>query len=102
MRASTLLALLPLAMAAPSKRASPAPVIVPRGGKAISDKYIVRMKSDSISTAVTSAVDSIEADADYTYSRGFNGFAASLTEKELEGLKNDPNVSGAPTNKEGQ
>lgn len=93
MRSATLLALLPLAMAAPSKRSSPAPVIKPRGAQLIDGKYIIKMKSDTISTAVTSAISSIKADADYTYSSRFNGFAATLTPEELETLQGDANVS---------
>lgn len=96
MRSATLLALLPLAIAAPfqnAKRDRPAPVVVPRGGNAIDGKYIVRMKADAISASVESAISSIKADADYTYSTGFNGFAASIEAEELEKLRDDPNVS---------
>ena len=96
MRASTLLSLIPLAAAAPhiaAKRDHPAPVIVPRGGSHIDGKYIIRMKKDIVGTsAVTSAISSIKADADYTYKIGFNGFAASLEAAELESLRNNPNV----------
>jgi subtilisin family serine protease len=95
MRSATLLALLPLAIAAPfqnAKRDRPAPVVVPRGGNAIDGKYIVRMKADAISASVESAISSIKADADYTYSTGFNGFAASIEAEELEKLRDDPNV----------
>lgn len=93
MRTATLLALLPLAFAAPSKRAEPAPVLRPRGVQLVDGKYIVKMKSGVRATSVSSAVSSIEADADYTYSKSFNGFAASLKEDEIEKLKHDPNVS---------
>ncbi|RSL63178.1 hypothetical protein CEP54_005282 [Fusarium duplospermum] len=92
MRTATLLALLPLAFAAPSKRAEPAPVLRPRGVQLVEGKYIVKMKSGVRATSVSSAVSSIEADADYTYSKSFNGFAASLKEDEIEKLKHDPNV----------
>lgn len=93
MRAATLLAILPLAMAAPNKRSSPAPIIKPRGVELIEDKYIVKFKSGSISTAVHGAISSIKADADYTYSSRFNGFAATIDADELKILQNDPNVS---------
>lgn len=93
MRASALLALLPLAMAAPAKRASPAPVLVPRGAQVIDGKYIVKMKSEAKIAAVDTAINAIAADADHTYNQSFHGFAASLTPEELEKLKNDPNVS---------
>lgn len=94
MRASTLLALIPVAMAAPSatKRDSPAPVMVPRDAKLVENSYIVRFKKDTISTAVTSAIASIAADADYTYSKTFSGFAATLSAEELETLRNNAAV----------
>jgi subtilisin family serine protease len=92
MRAATLLALLPLAAAAPARRSSPAPIIRARDAQLVEGKYIVRMKSDSIQASVTSAISSIAADADYTYSKSFNGFAASLSESELKALQADPNV----------
>jgi subtilisin family serine protease len=95
MRSATLLALLPLAMAAPStmeRRDSPAPVIKPRGAQLLESKYIIKMKSGSISTATSSAIQSITADADYTYSNRFNGFAASLSAAELEAMRMNPHV----------
>jgi hypothetical protein len=102
MRASTLLALVPLAMAAPSvtKRDSPAPVLAARDAKLIDSSYIVRMKSSARSNAVAQAISSIAADADYTYKRGFTGFAATLTDAELEALQNDPNVEYIEQNAE--
>lgn len=96
MRAATLLSILPLAAAAPSVRSAPAPVIVPRGGNGIEGKYIIRMKPNSISTAIESSISAIQAEADYTYSRSFRGFAASLSPEELEKLQMDPNVSYPP------
>ncbi|KPM34788.1 Cuticle-degrading protease [Neonectria ditissima] len=92
MRTATLLALLPLALAAPSRRAEPAPVLRPRGVKLVDGKYIVKMKSGVNTASVSTAVSSIQADADYTYSSSFDGFAASLSGSELEKLRNDPNV----------
>ncbi len=95
MRSATLLALLPLAMAAPSiRRASPAPLVTPRGAQLVEGKYIIKFKNEVGTESVSSAIASIEADADYVYNSGkFNGFASSLTKEELESLQNDPNVS---------
>jgi hypothetical protein len=93
MKASVLLALLPIVMAAPSKRAFPAPVLVPRDAQLVEGKYIIKMKSGAGSSSVSSAISSIAADADQTYTHSFKGFAASLSPQELEKLRNDPNVS---------
>ncbi|KJZ71263.1 hypothetical protein HIM_09336 [Hirsutella minnesotensis 3608] len=92
MRSAALLALLPLALAAPAKRSSPAPVLVPRNAQAVEGRYIVRMKGGAKGESVVNAVSSIAANADHTYSHTFHGFAASLTAKELEDLKGNPDV----------
>jgi hypothetical protein len=94
MRAATLLALLPMAMAAPSatKRSSPAPLLVPRNAELIEGKYIVKMKDDLVAATVNGLVSTLSSAADYTYSRKFNGFAGSLSEKEIDDLRADPNV----------
>ncbi|KHN98377.1 subtilisin-like protease [Metarhizium album ARSEF 1941] len=92
MKVSTLLAALPVAMAAPAKRSFPAPVLVPRDAQLIEGKYIVKMKTDARLASVPSAISSIAADADHTYSQFFHGFAASLTADELAKLRSDPNV----------
>ncbi|KAJ4152821.1 hypothetical protein LMH87_009341 [Akanthomyces muscarius] len=91
MRSSTLLALLPFAFAAPATRSGPAPILVPRGAKVIDGKYIVKMKDSVGAKAMDSAISSISANADHTYT-SFNGFSASLTTEEVEKLKNDPSV----------
>lgn len=94
MRAATLLALVPMALAAPStvKRDSPAPVLTPRNAKVLEGKYIVKFSKDTVSATVNSAINAIKAKADYTYSKGFSGFAASLSATELEALQNNPAV----------
>ncbi|RYP12496.1 hypothetical protein DL765_007295 [Monosporascus sp. GIB2] len=95
MRSATLLALLPLAMAAPGgvKRDSRAPLVKPRGAELVEGKYIVKMKDTISAASVDSAIASVAADADYVYKNGkFRGFASSLTDAEVEALQNDPNV----------
>lgn len=103
MRFSTILALLPFAAAAPYNTGETvmkrAPLIVPRGGRHIPGKYIVRMKSGVISTSVTSAVSSIKAEADHQYTHAFSGFAATMDDDELEKIRSNPDVCGvAPLN----
>ncbi|UNI24386.1 hypothetical protein JDV02_010136 [Purpureocillium takamizusanense] len=91
MRAVALLALFPFSFASPTKRSSPAPVLIPQNAKVIDGKYIVKMRSGE-NNAVSAAVESITAHADYIYSHSFHGFAASLTKEEVEKLKNNPHV----------
>lgn len=93
MHSALLLALLPLALAAPSKRATPAPLLVPRNAQAVEGKYIVRMKDHAKGKAVASAISAIAADADFTYSHCFQGFAAAMTAQEVEKLRGNPDVS---------
>ncbi|KAF4506624.1 hypothetical protein G6O67_006690 [Ophiocordyceps sinensis] len=92
MHSALLLALLPLALAAPSKRATPAPLLVPRNAQAVEGKYIVRMKDHAKGKAVASAISAIAADADFTYSHCFQGFAAAMTAQEVEKLRGNPDV----------
>lgn len=99
MRSATILAALPLAAAipAPAKRA---PLVVPETDELIEGSYIVKLKS---SEGVQTAVSSIAADADAIYS-SINSFAASLTEEEVEALRDDPNVSSltSPSERTGE
>ena len=95
MRSATLLALLPLAMAAPSvvtKRDSPAPLVAPRGASLVDGKYIIKFKNQVGTSSVDTAISSLSSKADYVYKNHFQGFAGSLTPEELENLRNDPNV----------
>ncbi|KAI3343416.1 subtilisin-like protease PR1K [Ustulina deusta] len=94
MRSATILAALPLALAVPSKRASPAPLLKPRNANVIEGKYIVKMKSSSSSIEVLEAHKSlVSSNVDYTFnSNKFAGFAASMTDEEVEALQNMPDV----------
>ncbi len=100
MRSATILAALPLALAVPSKRASPAPLLKPRNANVIEGKYIVKMKSSSSSIEVLEAHKSlVSSNVDYTFnSNKFAGFAASMTDEEVEALQNMPDVSGRRAN----
>ncbi|CAJ2506316.1 Uu.00g004460.m01.CDS01 [Anthostomella pinea] len=92
MRSTIALALLPLALAAPSKRDVPAPVIKPRG-TLVEGRYIVKMKSDAETEAVAKSIMAIASDAHYTYNfDDFQGYAAPMTADEVEALQNNPNV----------
>ncbi|KAI1344276.1 subtilisin-like protease PR1K [Xylariaceae sp. FL0016] len=91
--AAAALAVLPLALAAPQKRSTPAPLIKPRGAGVIEGKYIVKMKDGVQSESVQASIASVSSSHDYQYSSSkFTGFAGSLTDEELESLQNDANV----------
>ncbi|CAG9984323.1 unnamed protein product [Clonostachys byssicola] len=87
MRSSALLSLLPLAAATPFKRA---PLLT--RDNAEEGKYIIVMNQGAQTSSISSVVQSISAEADHVYNT-IGGFAASLTEKEVETLRNDPNVA---------
>lgn len=86
MRTATLLAALPLAAAAPAKRA---PLLVSETGQLIEGSYIIKLKSSS--GFETSAVSALAAKADAVY-ENLSSFSASLSEEEVESLRGDPNV----------
>ncbi|KAI6093408.1 subtilisin-like protein [Hypoxylon rubiginosum] len=91
--AAALLALLPLAFAAPAKRAEPAPLLKPRGSQLVEGKYIVKMYENSAISALEDAISAFEGDADHVYNvKGFKGFASALTAAELEKLQSHPDV----------
>jgi hypothetical protein len=86
MRSAALLSLLPaLALGAP--------VIQARDGKVIPGSYIVMLKESDGVTATSeefvSLLSTVEKSHDFT---SLNGFAAELTEEQLESLKNSPEV----------
>ncbi|KAF5128563.1 Cuticle-degrading protease [Metarhizium anisopliae] len=86
-----LLSLLPLAIAAPAKRAEPAPLLVPRGDT-IPDKYIVKYKEAFDISTADSTIKEYHAKAEKTYSHVFNGFAGALNAASIETLRNHPAV----------
>ena len=91
MKFSAVLAILPLALAAPQKRA---PLHVPRDANLIEGHYIVKLKAPAegeFRAAVDEVVANIAADADLVY-ENFGGFAASLSEEEVEALRSNPAV----------
>ncbi|KAI8627974.1 proteinase T-like protein [Xylariaceae sp. FL1651] len=93
MRTATLLMLVPLALAAPSKRSSPAPLHVPRTTNLVEGKYIVKMYENAVAESVSSAVSAMAAEPDHIYDvPGFKGFASALTPEEVEILQNHPDV----------
>ncbi|KAI1304533.1 peptidase S8/S53 domain-containing protein [Xylaria venustula] len=92
MRSAALLTLVPLALAAPSRRSSPAPLHVPRdtGNNLVEGKYIVKMYDDAVDDSLHA---SVAAEPDHIYNvPGFKGFASALTPEEVENLQNHPDV----------
>ncbi|KPM41426.1 Cuticle-degrading protease [Neonectria ditissima] len=87
----TALLLAEMATATPLKRAP----LITRDAEVVEGKYIVMMKtgaSISAATQLKSAVDSVAAEPDVIYKK-VGGFSATLTAKELDDLRNDPNVA---------
>ncbi len=103
MKASVLLSLLPLALAAPtsttSKRANgPAPLLRTQSSKLLKDKYIVKFNPGSTSVNIQDAMGLFEGEADHIYTAaGFKGFAATLNQTALGALLNHVDVRlGSP------
>ncbi|KAI1153044.1 subtilisin-like protease PR1K [Nemania diffusa] len=93
MRSASILASLPLALAAPSKRGVPAPLMKPRHGDIIEGKYIVKMKSSSTIQILETHKNMVASNVDYTYnSAKFSGFAGTMTAEEVEALQDMPDV----------
>ncbi|KXJ96263.1 subtilisin-like serine protease precursor [Microdochium bolleyi] len=95
MHAAFLLSLvLPLVAAAPARRATPAPLLRPRGDAPIIEgKYIVKMADKVGIAAVDEAMTQFQADAEHVYNApGFKGFSGALSPEELENLRNNPDV----------
>ncbi|KAJ6438959.1 Cuticle-degrading protease [Purpureocillium lavendulum] len=95
---SLLLAILPLALAAPApvvvkaKRSEPAPLLTPRGSTVIPDKYIVKFKQDSALSLLDDALNMITGDADRVYRDAFRGFTSTLNETMLSSFRDLPEV----------
>lgn len=88
MKLSVLLALLPLALAAP------APLILPRAGSPIPGKYIVKMKNENLQQIMTAAMKLLQKDPEHTYGfGGFGGFSAAMSDDIVKLIRNLPGVS---------
>ncbi|KAF4455950.1 subtilisin-like protease [Fusarium austroafricanum] len=93
MRLAPFLALLPFTLAAPAKRSEPAPLLKPRDGTPIEGKYIVKLADGMKISSVSSVVVTGAADkADHKFSNVFHGFSGSMTDQDVEALRNDPAV----------
>ncbi|KAI0021667.1 proteinase T-like protein [Xylariomycetidae sp. FL0641] len=93
MRFTSLLLALPLALAAPAKRSSPAPVLKPRDAPLIEGKYIVKLYGESTVHALNNALSLMAAEADHVYNvADFKGFAGALDPSQVEALQAHPDV----------
>jgi hypothetical protein len=88
MRSSLLLAALPLAAASPLNRA---PLMTRDDADVIEGKYIVVMKKGAEISDVNNAISNIAGEAEYVFNN-LGGFAASLTDEEVDSLRNNPSV----------
>lgn len=97
MRLSTLLAILPLATASPTKRSEPAPLLIPRGVDAenlVADHYIVKFKEDSALSSIESAIQNLPTtEASNVFTSVFKGFSGNLNAATLELIRAHPDVS---------
>ncbi|KAG8411921.1 hypothetical protein J3458_015215 [Metarhizium acridum] len=91
---SALLLLLPITAAAPaSKRAEPAPLIVPRDGSdAIHGQYTVILKDDGDSQALAEVMRLVNGNATQVYENLFKGFTAEFDEDSLMAVRSHDKV----------
>lgn len=97
MHALTLVALLPLAIAAPTSEPvalQRAPIIEPRGVELVPDKYIVKVRDGASDAKIDAILGKLGSDkANHVYKgNGFKGFASKMTAAALEAVQSDPEV----------
>lgn len=89
MQLSTLLPLLPLALAGPAavKRSEPAPVLVSRDADRIENSYVVKLRKGSSLEALDSIVAELGVKPKHEYRGIFRGFASKLDAKAIDMLR---------------
>nr|R4IR27.1 RecName: Full=Subtilisin-like serine protease AsES; AltName: Full=Alkaline serine protease AsES; AltName: Full=Extra-cellular elicitor protein AsES; Flags: Precursor [Sarocladium strictum]AFZ84667.2 proteinase K-like subtilisin [Sarocladium strictum] len=93
MRLSLVLALLPVAFGAPTRRDEPAPLHVPRDvDSLIKDTYIVKYKDITAFSAVDEGLKLLSGKPKHIYKGAFKGFSGKIDAKTLELLRDDPSV----------
>lgn len=96
MHLSTVLAFLPLALAAPANHGpidKRAPIIEARAGHVVPGKYIVKLKSGASDAALNKVVNRVKGKTDYVYKSAFKGFAGKITDAELDAIRASEDVS---------
>jgi hypothetical protein len=97
MRLSVLIALLPAALGAPTRRDAPAPLHVARDTDSlIKDPYIVKYKDITAMSAVEEGIKALAGEPEHVFDGAFKGFSGKIDKKTLELLRDDPNVSSSP------
>ncbi|KAJ4164615.1 hypothetical protein LMH87_006282 [Akanthomyces muscarius] len=84
----SIIAVLPLAIAAPV--VEPAPLLEARSAQTIAGKFIVKLK-DSSTIGIMEAKAKVP-NAEHVYQEVMKGFSATLNKDELERLRHDPDV----------
>ncbi|KAK5659830.1 hypothetical protein OQA88_13293 [Cercophora sp. LCS_1] len=97
MKSATILALLPLALAAPAPGPIDrrAPIIQPRGADIIPGKYIVKLKDGASDAALSNAIGKIKkGKPQYVYKGAgkFKGFAGAIQDADLSEIQALPDV----------
>ncbi|KAK3934608.1 cuticle-degrading protease [Diplogelasinospora grovesii] len=96
MLVTSLLCLLPLALAAPAPAPAVeqrAPIIQPRGAQLIPGKYIVKMKDGASEASLTTAMGKLGRKANHVYKAGaFKSFASAIDDAILKKIQSLPDV----------
>lgn len=87
---TTILAILPVVLAAPASEAGVAPLNV--RGSSFTGTYIVKLKDTAVAAASSSVMSLLTEEPTYTYSAVLNGFAAKFDSETLAAVRRHPDV----------
>ncbi|UNI24990.1 hypothetical protein JDV02_010701 [Purpureocillium takamizusanense] len=76
----------------PYRRASPAPLIQPRGANLVDNTYIVKIKDGASTDSVDGFLSNRSISSVYTYYNALSGFTAVLTAEQLSSLRDHNDV----------
>lgn len=101
---AALLALLPVALAAPAGEVldKRAPLLAARSGQHIPGKYIIKLRENAADDILEKAIGKLRSKADHVYRGKFKGFAAHVDEDILDALRLLPEVSSHPGKRSGK
>lgn len=90
MQLTTLIALLPVVLAAPAAESGVAPLLK-RGNH--NGKYIVKLKETAGIASGSSAMSILSSEPEHVYTNVLNGFSARMDQAAVDAMRRHPDVS---------